>query len=365
MTTIYIDESGHSGDMINSGSSYDFKGQPFFALAGVGLGDDHDWEERVSQLRTRHRIPEGELKSRSLTSKPRFSADVINALLDDQLPLFVEVVDKRYFICTNITSFRLFPACLGYQETPQLNAVRNAVADILYFHAPEQVLDSFVASCLNPGELSLHASFADLRSMTEQSYQGDAVQVATGMAHMVETAETVYRELSTEESAPWLRFLPPPDHNKHAKQVWMLPNLTSFTNIYARVNRYYGRHLEKVRLVHDQQLEVEPILRQGKALAEQLGRSANLPYTPHSDYRFKETASIDFAQSHEAIGVQIADLVAGTTMRYFRDMAAGTQVTPELHEAMMRFISEGDERTGHGINQVVATAKVLSPDTRI
>lgn len=25
MTTIYIDESGHSGDMVNSGNGYDFK----------------------------------------------------------------------------------------------------------------------------------------------------------------------------------------------------------------------------------------------------------------------------------------------------------------------------------------------------
>lgn len=365
MTTIYIDESGHSGDMINTGSSYDFKGQPFFALAGVGLGDGHDWEERVAKLRTRHRIPEGELKSKSLTSKPKFSADVLNALLDEQLPLFVEVVDKRFFICTNITSFRLLPACLGYQESPRLNFVRNTVADFLYFHAPQRVLDSFVASCLTPGEPSLLASFAGLRSMTEQPYHGDAAQVAAGMAHMVETAETAYQELSTAEGEPWLRYLPPPDHNRHAKQVWMLPNLTSFTNIYARVNRYYGRHLGKVRLVHDQQLEVEPILRQGKALAEQLGSTMNRPYTPHSDYQFKEAGSIDFAQSHEAIGVQLADIVAGTTMRYFRDMAAGTPVPPELHEAMMRLISEGDERTGYGLNQMVATAKVLSPDTQV
>ncbi len=28
MTTIYIDESGHSGDMINSGKGYDFSKPP-------------------------------------------------------------------------------------------------------------------------------------------------------------------------------------------------------------------------------------------------------------------------------------------------------------------------------------------------
>ena len=125
MTTIYIDESGHSGDMINSGTGYDFKGQPYFALAGVGLEDDHDWEGRIGELRSRHRIPPGELKSKSLTSKPKFSAEVINALLDQEAPLFVELVDKRYFICTSITSFQLLAPCLGYLDSMELHFLKK------------------------------------------------------------------------------------------------------------------------------------------------------------------------------------------------------------------------------------------------
>lgn len=151
MTTIYIDESGHSGDMINTGERYDFKGQPYFALAGVGLDDHHDWEERILELRRRHRVPPGELKSKSLTSKPKFSAEVINTLLDLQAPLFIELVDKRYFICTSITSFQLLPPCLGYPESVKLHFLKNTVADFLHFHASERVLDTFVASCVAPG----------------------------------------------------------------------------------------------------------------------------------------------------------------------------------------------------------------------
>ena len=124
------------------------------------------------------------------------------------------------------------------------------------------------------------------------------------------------------------------------------------------MNRYYGRRLAGIRLVHDQQLEVENILRQGKVTAENLSRSVDLPYTPQSDYRFEEEASIEFAQSHEAIGVQLADIVAGTVMRYFRDTDVGTPVSSELYEAIMRLIGESDERRGYGLNQVVATANV-------
>lgn len=359
MTTVYIDESGHSGDMINSGNAYDFKGQPYFALAGIGLEDGHDWDDRINELRNRHRIPAGELKSKSLTAKPRFSAEVIHGLLDQRAPLFIEVVDKRFFICTSITSFQLLPACLGYTESVELHFIKNTVADFLYFHASERVLDTFVASCLAPGDATLRASFAVLRDMaTDLGYTGSAVQIAEGIAHMVQEAEAEYGERCDNGGEPWMRFLPPSDLNKHAKQVWMLPNLTSFTSIYARVNRYYSRRLTGIRLVHDRQLEVENILRQGKMTAENLSRSMDLPYTPQSDYRFGEEASIEFAQSHEAIGVQLADIVAGTVMRYFRDTDAGTPVSSELREAMMRLIDEGDERRGYGLNQVVATANV-------
>ncbi|MEI7074666.1 DUF3800 domain-containing protein [Pectobacterium versatile] len=138
----------------------------------------------------------------------------------------------------------------------------------------------------------------------------------------------------------------------------MLPNLTSFTSIYARMNRYYGRRLSGIRLVHDQQLEVESILRQVKAAAENLSSLMVLPYTPQSDYRFEEVAGIDFVQSHEVIGVLLADLVAGATMRFFRDSDASTPISSEMREAMMRLVSEGDERTGYGLNQVVPTANV-------
>ena len=155
MTTVYIDESGHSGDIINTGANYDFRGQPYFALAGIGLSDDHDWAERLSGLRKRHHIPDGELKAKSLTARPKFSADVLSALVDEQAPLFVEVVDKRYFIGTHIISFQLMPPCLGYTATRWHHAVTNGVADFLYQHAPDSVLDTFIASCRTPGESSL------------------------------------------------------------------------------------------------------------------------------------------------------------------------------------------------------------------
>ncbi|PIF73789.1 hypothetical protein CLU95_0906 [Variovorax sp. 54] len=345
--------------MINGGIGYDFKGKPYFALAGVGLQDGYDWDERIKELRDRYRVPSGELKFESLVSKPKFSAAVINALLDQQAPLFVEVVDKRYFICTCIASFQLLPPCLGYPESMRLEFLKNAVADFLNAHASGRVLDSFVASCLMPGGATLRASFSSLRDLaTKTTYEGAAAQVAKGFGLMVEVVEAEYRELSVAQHHPWLNFLPPPELNRHSKQGWMLLNLTSFTSIYARMNRYYRRRLAGIRLVHDQQFEVGSILRQDKAAAERMRSKMDLPYTSRFDDRVEQVDALDPGQSHEVVGVQIADVVAGATMRFFRDSNTSTSMSSELREAMMRLISAEDERTGYGLKQVVPTGKV-------
>jgi Protein of unknown function (DUF3800) len=353
MITFYLDESGHSGDMVNGGEPYDFKGQPYFVLAAVGIKNEAAMASCIAKLRQRHKIAPGELKSKSLQAKPKFIADLFNALYERRVPLFVELVDKRYFICVHIASFQLLPTLMGFQESHGLRFIRNTIADFLYIEASDQVLNAFVEACLTPSETMLLESFSQLEELgnacRDMPEKGD---IAKGLLQMVEQALIEYREQCQGNDEAYLGFLPPPDYNKHNKCVWMLPNLTSFTNIYARLNLFYGRNLKGVRIVHDQQLEVEDILRLGKATAEGLREADSIPYTPHSDFLFAETASFEFAQSHEATGIQLADVVAGTVMRYFRD-SLRTVIDPDLDRVMRKLIGESDGLTGYGINQVV------------
>ncbi len=353
MITFYLDESGHSGDTVNRGERYDFKGQPFFVLAAVGIENEAAMASCIAELRQRHKIAPGELKSKSLQAKPKFIADLFNDLYERRVPLFVELVDKRYFICVHIASFQLLPSWMGYQESQNLWFIRNTIADFLYIEASDQVLNTFVEACLTPSETTLLASFSQLEEL------GNACQnipqkgdISKGLLHRVQQARVEYREQCQGSGEAYLRFLPLPDHNRHKKRVWMLPNLTSFTNIYARLNLFYRRKLKGVRIVHDQQLEVEDILCLGKATAEAQREADSIPYTPHSDFVFAETASFEFAQSHEATGIQLADVVAGTVMRYFRD-SPRTVIDPDLDRVMRMLIGESDELTGYGINQVV------------
>jgi hypothetical protein len=66
--TFCFDESGHSGDLVKSGMAYDFLDQPIFVLTAVGIEDEAPLMQKIEAMRLRHRIPAGELKSKSLQS---------------------------------------------------------------------------------------------------------------------------------------------------------------------------------------------------------------------------------------------------------------------------------------------------------
>jgi hypothetical protein len=246
---------------------------------------------------------------------------------------------------------------MGFPEGPNMAFIRNCLADFLNAEATNDILDTFVHTCLNPSETHLMRSFSLLeelgRSLLESPGKRD---IALGLCRMVEDARSEFLELKEKDSDASLRFLPPPDHNKRSKLVWMLPNLTSFTNIYARLNLYFEQKLQGIHIVHDQQLEIEDILQLGKVAAEAINEQGELPYTPRSNFVFKEIATFAFAQSHEGIGLQMADVVAGAVMRYFRDDRQALH--SDLAGAVEHLIATSDGRTGYGINQVVATADV-------
>jgi hypothetical protein len=73
----YIDESGHSGDLINSGKALDFDGQPIFSLACFGVSDETRLDNAIVRLASKHRITSMELKSSSLKKKPGFTLDLV------------------------------------------------------------------------------------------------------------------------------------------------------------------------------------------------------------------------------------------------------------------------------------------------
>ncbi|MDC6179721.1 hypothetical protein C2I33_04185 [Ralstonia solanacearum] len=350
----YIDESGNTGAATSTGKAYDFDGQPTFALAALGVRDEAAIAEIVKEVRAAHRIPAGELKSKSLTSKSEFVRDLVDAICEQAPPCFIEVVEKKFFVVTNIVGSHVLPPIPGLLGNPQAHFVQNAFADFLYDCMPAEVFDAFIAACQASSDSSLRASFSALLAFLERYPEG---QVSKACRDMTRQSLNDYEELLADGNPTAYRnYLPSPDTGKRGKSVSMLPNLSSLTNIYARINLHLDGDLSAVELVHDEQHQFDQILTDAKHAAEALGERAAEFFTPHADYSFSASAPLVFSKSHDSLGLQLADVIAGFSMRYIKDWLSDPRaISNAAHETFARLCKLNDDGEGCGVSLVVST----------
>jgi len=350
----YLDESGHSGDLIKSGRSLDFNGQPFFSLACVGVHDEDRLESEIARLRAKHQIESAELKSSSLTKKPGFIRDVVAFVCGEKLPFFIELVDKKFFICINIVNCHIAPPYAGFSHDYADTVVRNRFADYLYDHAPITVFEKFIAACVAPSDLTLCESFQALLSWNE--YERDqSIEAEFMLKNLIDSFDG-YEAMKEDTEDAYLKFLPLPDDSKHNKPIWMLPNLSSFCNVYARINLFHLGALTDVRIIHDEQLHLDEIIKSGKQSAEVVLNDGRVAYTPHSNFYFTQSAPLFFSNSERSCGVQLADVLAGFVMRYCKEIVTDSKaINPLLLSAYRMLTDHSIPSKGVGINLVVPT----------
>ena len=356
----YIDESGHSGDLIKSGSALDFGGQPFFSLACIGVDDETRLGGEIARLRSKYRIASEELKSAFLKSKPGFVLDLVEFVCSERFPFFIEVVDKKFFLCAEIVNCHVVPPTSGFEVDFWPNLMRNKFADYLYDHAPVTVFEKFIAACTVPSEQTLRESFKALLSLTERDRAKN--DVAQGIHINTVKSLDDYETMKQDREDAHLRFLPLPDDSKRSKSIWMLPNLSSFCNIYARINLFQEGDLSGVRIIHDEQKHLDEILETIKQRVESLLKGGACVYTPHANYDFTQSAPLSFVNSGRSSGIQTADVLAGFVARYFKEKVADAKsISPPMQGAFDRLLEHSNPANGVGMNLVVPSRMAFLP----
>jgi hypothetical protein len=295
-----------------------------------------------------------ELKASELWEKPDFVLDIIRLIRNHNLPFFIEIVDKKFFLCMHIITSQLLRPFPGGPENARTNYVRNELAEHIYRNAPGQVFEAFVAACNSPSDSTLRAEFAALLEFSGHApdEEGRAQALRESVMDVLETYETESRE----KADAYRSFLPSPDASKRAKPVWLLPNLASLMNIYARINLFEGGNLSGIALIHDEQAHFDEILQSNKTIAESLGSRAASLYTPYSDFHFLESASLNFTRSVDSPGIQVADILAGFCMRYAKSVLQdSTGLLPAIYQCFHELICASRPDQGIGINQVMTS----------
>ncbi|MCA1394554.1 DUF3800 domain-containing protein [Bradyrhizobium sp. IC3123] len=315
----YIDESGNSGDLVKGGDALDFGQQPVFVLAGLGVDDSEGLASALERLRLRHRIKTPELKSSTLKNKPGFVADLIAYLEEGRCPVFIEVVEKRFFICTTMVNHFVIPPVAGeFDRRADVIRMKNAVAEYLHALMPLNVIRAYIDACTAPSVLLTRRAFVELLGWLQSRMPDDsnAEFVHEIVADSFADFETDAKSLEPDRRA----FLPVPDLSKAGKPYWLLPNLSSFTNLYARINLFRGKEMDGVQIIHDEQLQYDHVLDDGKRACEEFAERGLTWPLPHADYGFTQGAHLTFASSNASAGIQTADVIAGFVMRYVQSI---------------------------------------------
>lgn len=346
----YIDESGNTGDLARTGPTLDFGGQAVFSLAALGLEDEGSLTEELAALRNKHNVQATELKlSKILKRKPAFALEAVELLVKNDFPFFVEIVDKKYQLAVSITNGFIWPPYFNTKESQKTVWLKNIFADYLYHKLSNEVFFAFV-QCMNFPSNENTAAYFDL---LKEFVSPDSHEVAKGIVSQVAESKDDFRIMIEQEGdRAHRRFLPIPDIGKREQEVWLLPNYSSFTNIYARMNLFLTGKLEGTRIFHDEQAHFDEIIAAAKSQAERANVSFEKFKPPHSDYNFKQISDLFFKASPESTGVQLADIVAGLCMRWYQAHLKEEDDTDVLNRAADFLLYHSNPDRGVGINIV-------------
>lgn len=346
----YFDESGNTGDLSRTNAQLEFGGQPVFSLAAVGVAIENELAQKLNELRKKFNIQSDELKlSKVIKRKPDFVLEAVAFLAGNNFPFFVEIVDKKYQLSVSIVNGFVWPPYFNTKESRKTVWLKNIFADYIYHKISNDVFFSFVQCMHEPSNEKTNEFFNLLKETTSK----DSHEVAQGITSQVEESKDDFRLMIEDEGAEaYKRFLPLPDIGKRNQEVWMLPNFSSFTNIYARINLNRSGELSGCKFIHDEQAHFDEIIECAKNQVESQD-TENLSYKPpFADYNIKNAASLFFKASHESTGIQLADIVAGLSTRWYLAKLQNETDRKVLDQAMNLLLYHSDRNKGTGINAV-------------
>ncbi|MCT8761407.1 DUF3800 domain-containing protein [Glaesserella parasuis] len=351
---IFIDESGNSGDLIKKNMDLNFAGQRIFVLSALKFDDNLrlKLENKVRELKEKYKINSNELKSTSLfKKKPEFILDLIVELAKIKAELFIEVVDKKFYICCSIVNHQIFPPYFTDDESDgSFQLQRNIISDYLTRHLTEKEFQAFANSCLDLNEENLNESW---KALLDFSNADNNCYGSILVKHINETKDD-YEILKKQYGIDYAikRFVPIPDIGKYNQKIHLLPQISCLTNIIARIN--HGANLNEVKFLHDEQKHFDEIMLNNVELMKSLG---DIDISFHyANFNVLTSPSVSFDnQSSDNLFIQISDMISGFIMRYVNKMINNEELENIYHEIfnLINILSQIAPQNGTGINFVM------------
>ncbi|OXX60562.1 DUF3800 domain-containing protein [Vibrio sp. V15_P4S5T153] len=358
MYNYYLDECGNTGDLLKKRFDLKFAGQPLFALSCIGIDQTEEIDKFVKQLQEEYGI-DTELKSSELyKNNPEFFLKLAEYIVNNRMPLLVELVDKKYCITTSIVNHHILPPYIMPDESDgEIQHYRNVIAGYLAFNLPEENFKKFNDACLLCTEESVLDAMISLRDF----FSAKKCEME-GASKLVEESVDDYMIMKGRhgEEKALKMFVPIPDESSKGKRknkrknIKLLPHIHCIYNIVGRLNKYHLGDIGSVTLYHDVQDDYDDIFSNNVESLKDFKKSDNEPPIINADFDINESMPLIFTDSEGSTGVQVADLLAGFFVRYINDyFYKGIEVDDIYHKIFYEFRKSFHFNSPLGVNFVL------------
>lgn len=349
---LYVDESGNTGETLSKELQFNFTDQSYYVLAGILVDEEEktDLEDFLTDLKRRHRIQADELKaSKIYQTKPKVISELVEYIHANQIPFFIELMDKVYYLDTQIVAYFLAKSLPFNNENI---ALMNGIASTIGQRLNANLYQAFTNTCKTYTNEALE-SFYDLLI---NKFQQDNER---GLAQLVLLTKNDYLEAKESDPQTALQgYLPIPDENHRERLLHLLPNFNALTNLIARVNKFnLNRGITDFTIIHDEQPHFETIFR---SALEQLktidtdSLAAGTEIQEKATYNIDNSIRLEFSNSKSAPLIQVADILAGFVMRYWGDFKNENDEKLDQYNLTMKRLIYPFNGNPVGVNFVVS-----------
>ncbi|OAB44171.1 DUF3800 domain-containing protein [Paenibacillus glacialis] len=364
--SVFIDESGNTGEAIILHKNNIFGNQPIFSLGAIGILDfqKDNLENYLAVLKTKHRVQGDELKAKNLySSKPKFVLELIEYLLVNQIPIFVEIMDKKYYLSTQIIENTIFKRT-NVMVTDKHLELRRIIADYLFLNLDNNHYQLFSVLCRQPNKENYNAFMISTILMLKS--KSDDIGKSL-LKHFEYTLEEAKEYENSDANYNYEDFIPYPDMNRKNQEIRLLPNLHAYTNIIARAEKYrVNNKIEKIDFIHDEQSNFEHIFLTYANLMKNTKFDSNF-YTSSLSKKVKfsieDSSEFIFERSQltaQSIFIQIADIIAGVLMRVWENFVKQNKIPKEYIKVADLIIETTNHYGTTGINFVVNSSDLTN-----
>ncbi len=351
---LYIDESGNTGETLSNDGNFNFKEQPFYVLSGLFLDDDTkiELEKFVEKLKNEHHIQGDELKSKNIyKNKSKFLKELTDYIADKKILVFSELMDKLYYIHTQLIEYFIVPYYSLEFTDSNIEKKRIAASELGQF-LNQNIYDSFFQAVkLNTNE-SLEKFYEILINHFE-SINENALK-----SNVESTKKDYFKQKENDAENALKMFFPIPDENPNNRLIHLLPNYNAFTNLIGRAQGYIDKYTNQTAfsIIHDEQKQFDVIFQKALDLMKEVDADSIIEKTKialKGTFNLNENIDLRFVDSKTDITIQVADLIAGFTMRFWSDFKNNNQTNIKKYLSVMTKMNFPLPGSSVGINYMV------------